>query len=69
MFKGKRSKNYSGRRYYRRDLDSTDEFITEFPKNHIERREIMDEIDWDDEEFLEFLSMIPEVEEYLYEQE
>ena len=67
ILRGKKSRN--GRRNHRRSVDVADDFMAEFPKNAVEKRAIMDEIDWDDEEFLEFLSLLPDVQQLLAEEE
>jgi len=41
--------------------------MEEFPSTKLEKRAIIDEIDWNDEEFLEFLSLLPEFDDILQE--
>jgi hypothetical protein len=63
--KGGKQKGKGGRRE-RRSIDEFHaEFLEEFPANRLEKRAILDEIDFDDEEFLEFLSLLPNVEDIL----
>jgi hypothetical protein len=61
--KGGKHKSVKGRRNHPRSIDVRDEIMADFPTNAMERRAILDEIDWDDEEFLEFLSLFPGVED------
>jgi len=65
--KGGKDKSGRGRRNHARSINVRDEIMAEFPTNAMERRGIVDEIDWDDEEFLQFLSLLPGVDDILAE--
>jgi hypothetical protein len=43
------------------------DIMEEFPTNKLERRAVFDEIDWEDEEFREFLNTLPQIEDILQE--
>lgn len=43
------------------------DIMEEFPTNKLERRAVLDEIDWEDEEFVEFLQTLPQIEDILQE--
>jgi hypothetical protein len=59
--RGGKGKSGRGRRYHIRSLDTRDSIVAEFPANSLERRAVLDEIDWDNKEFLEFLTLFPDV--------
>jgi hypothetical protein len=40
-----------------------DAITSEFPSSKFEKRSLVDEIDWDDEEFLEFLTLFPDLDD------
>jgi len=63
--KGSKAKSGKSRRHHARSLDFSDAVMSEFPSNSLEKRAILDEIDWNDEEFLEFLNLLPEVQDIL----
>jgi len=42
-------------------LDLVDGIKEEFPKNNLQKRNVVEEIDWNDPEFLEFLELFPEL--------
>lgn len=65
--KHRKDKSGKGHRNHPRSIDVRDEIMADFPANAMERRAVMDEIDWDDEEFLEFLSLLPGVDDILPE--
>jgi hypothetical protein len=61
--KGKKNRDRGNARRHARSIDVYDDVKLEFPRTGIERRAVVEEIDWDDEEFLEFLAMFPEMED------
>jgi hypothetical protein len=61
--KGGKEKKKQGSRLHARSADPLDEVMANFPQHALERRAIIDEIDWDDEEFLEFMSLLPDLDE------
>ena len=63
--KGGKGKSGKSRRNHARSIDVTDAVLAEFPASSLEKRAILDEIDWNDEEFLEFLNLLPGVEDIL----
>ena len=60
--KDKSEKGSRGRRHAR-SLDVIDEVKSELPMNALEKRQILDEIDFDDDEFMEFMSLLPDFED------
>ena len=58
---GPRRRRYENgrRRNQARSIDIVDELKAGFPANAMEKRALLDEIDIDDEEFLEFLELFP----------
>ena len=58
--KGGKDKSDKGRRRHARSIDVIDAVKGELPANALEKRQILDEIDFDDEEFVEFLSLLPD---------
>jgi hypothetical protein len=44
-------------------FDLVDGIKEEFPKNHLQRRNVIEEIDWNDPEFLEFLELFPDLDD------
>ena len=64
---GGREKSRGGHREKRYVEDFHADIMEEFPSTKLEKRAIIDEIDWNDEEFLEFLSLLPEFDDILQE--
>jgi hypothetical protein len=62
---GKKKRRNGGRqrRNHARSIDIADEIKAEFPATAMEKRALLDEIDFDDEEFLEFLELFPSAED------
>jgi hypothetical protein len=58
--KGGKEKSGKGRRNHARSIDVVDAVKGEFPTNAMEKRALLDEIDFDDQEFLEFVSLLPD---------
>lgn len=61
---GKGKKKKGANRRHARSLDGLDAIKAEFPVDALEKRAVVDELDLDDEEFLEFLSLLPTEEEF-----
>jgi hypothetical protein len=62
--KGGKRKSDKHRRHAR-SIDVVDAVKSEFPTNSIQKRAIVDEIDWDDQEFLEFMNLLPDLDDIL----
>jgi hypothetical protein len=58
---GKDKKDRS--RLHGRSINSIDAVTAELPSNAFEKRSVVEDIDWDDEEFLEFLNLFPDLED------
>jgi hypothetical protein len=64
--RGRKDRDDRGReRRHARSIDGMDEVKMSFPRNAVERRAVVDEIDWEDEEFLEFLELFPGMEDLI----
>jgi hypothetical protein len=66
--KGGKSKSEKNQRNHARSIDIIDAIKSEFPANSVQKRAIMDEIDWDDEEFLEFMKLLPDLSDLVESQ-
>jgi len=64
VLRGRKGKKNGGNRRHARSLDGLDAIKAEFPVDALEKRAVIDELDLDDEEFLEFLSLLPTEEEF-----
>lgn len=60
--KDKSERGGRGRRHAR-SLDVVDAVKGELPVNALEKRQILDEIDFDDDEFMEFMSLLPDFDD------